>query len=114
MKSLKRTNIGISDSVVAFMVAIAWTTAPVVRVQVSKEFKLTMKRVSCIRGEYRILDEMHVTVKPGQELYFTKSGFDGYYYLTSVDGCTCKSGRFKHGCHHVTDVREFSGYAQVA
>lgn len=117
-QALKRTNIGISDSVVAYMVAITWTTAAVVKVEVTKEFKLTLHRVSVIRGEYRVLDAMHATVKPGQVLYFTKSdGLDGYYYMTSGDGCTCKAGRFKQPCHHIDAVIEYidpQAYAEVA
>src|SRR6266700_3626522 len=101
-QALKRTNIGVSDSVVAYMVKIDWTTAPVVKVDIRKEFKLTLHRVSVLRHEYHILDEMHATVKPGQTLYFAKSdGLDGYYYMTSEDGCTCKAGRFKMPCHHI-------------
>jgi len=107
-KITKRINIGISDSVVAYMVHITWTSAPVVKVEVTKEFKLTLKRVSVIRNEYRMLDEMHATVKPGQTLYFTKSsGLDEYYYMTSTEGCTCKAGRFKQPCHHIDEVLEF-------
>ena len=108
-KITKRQNIGVSDSIVSFMVALAWTTAPVVRVQIRRKFKLTMVKVAVVRDEYRIIGEMHVTVKPGQELYFTKSsGKDGYYYLTSEIGCTCKAGRFGQKCHHVQDVIAYS------
>lgn len=113
-KITRRQNIGISDTVVAFMVAITWTTAPVVRVAIQKEFKMTMQKVSVIGSEYRIVGVMQVTMKPGQELFFTKSGLDGYYYLTSAEGCTCKAGRFHQKCHHVQDVRAYSGYTAVA
>lgn len=100
----KRYNIGAADSTVSFMFLIVWTAARVVKVQITKDFKLTSYKVSNIRGQYTILEVAQISVKAGQTLYFTKSGMDNMYYLTSTEGCTCKAGRFRQPCHHVEDV----------
>lgn len=105
----RRYNIGAADSVICYMFLIAWTTAKVVKVQINRDFKLTSYKVSNIRGQYTILEVRQITVKAGQTLYFTKSGMDKMYYLTSEQGCTCKAGRFKQSCHHVDDVVTFVG-----
>lgn len=103
----RRYTIGAADSTVSFMFLIAWTAARVVKVQITKDFKLTSYKVSNIRGQYTILEVKQITVKAGQTLYFTKSGMDKMYYLTSESGCTCKAGRMKQVCHHVEDVTAF-------
>jgi hypothetical protein len=100
----KRYTLTPADSTVSFMFLIAWTAASVVKVQITKDFKLTSYKVSNIRGQYTILEVKQVTMKAGQTLFFTRSGMDKMYYLTSTEGCTCKAGRFKQHCHHVDEV----------
>ena len=98
-------NIGVSESVVAYMVKIDWTSAPVVKARMNKEFKLRVYRVAVLRGEYQILSSIEITVKPGQSFYFVQSDrLAGYYYLVQWNlthfACTCTAGRFNKKCKH--------------
>ena len=103
----RRYHIGAADSTISFMFLISWTLAKVVKVHINQDFKLTSYKVSNIHGQYTILEVKQITVKAGQVLYFTKSGMDKMYYLTSTEGCTCVSGRFHKSCRHVEDVTAF-------
>lgn len=103
----RRYTIGAADSTISFMFLIGWTLAKVVKVHINQDFKLTSYKVSNIRGQYTVLEVRHITVKAGQTLYFTRSGMDKMYYLTSTEGCTCKAGRYKQSCRHVEDVTAF-------
>lgn len=108
----RRYNIGVSESVVAYMVKIDWTSAPVVKARMNKEFKLRVYRVAVLRGEYEVLSSTQITVKPGQTFYFVQSaGLAGYYYLVQWSmthfACTCPAGRCNKKCGHQEKAKVF-------
>ncbi|MGI9059752.1 MAG: hypothetical protein ACR2H5_14360 [Ktedonobacteraceae bacterium] len=96
----------IKSSVQALMVAIAWTSAKVVRIQAKQSLILDASTVQINGAIYHVVADAPINISAGRVLYFVQSdGFPGWYYLLSCNGtgfaCSCPVNATYHkACSH--------------
>jgi hypothetical protein len=91
----------------ALVVKIDWTSAPVIRTEVRKNFKLSV--VAMDTRTWTPIQRGMMNIEAGLVVHYTQStGHSGYYYVTIVgESCTCVAGLYGRGCHHQTDAVAF-------
>lgn len=110
----KAYNLDFSTSVKAVMVKINWTTAPVVKITVRKDLKLSVQVVAVVRGQYSPLLDAPMNIAAGKVLHFVSSGRKGWYYIVQVIGnevrCSCPAHHnpASHGCEHLDCIQMFA------
>ncbi len=101
-RTLKKTDIGPSKSVLALMIAIDWTSAQVVTITAKKAIKLQALSVSTKTGE--VIEQPVVAIPAGRTLHFVRAS-SGLYYIGQVSpagvvGCSCPHRVHKGECKH--------------
>jgi hypothetical protein len=107
--SIKKTSIGRtpvtpSSEVCALVVRIGWTDAPVVTITARKQFDLSAVTIDTRNGA-RVSTEIIVRVPVDTVVYFVKSSFPGFYYISHVNAsgvATCTCGHYQNlkNCKH--------------
>jgi hypothetical protein len=97
----------------ALMIAIAWTSAKVVRIRVTEAFVLDASTVAIGGKSYSVVAPAQVRISAGQVLYFVASeSFPGFYYLCLYNGtsfaCTCPlNATYRKACDHQKSALAF-------
>jgi hypothetical protein len=96
------------------MVKIDWTTAQTVRIEARKDFTMSAATVAIRKGDYTVQKTVQVEVPAERVLYFSRSSFEGWYYLLMYSeaqsrfDCTCPAGRLQHKCGHAVATAEYA------
>lgn len=91
----------------ALVVKLDWTTAPVVKTTIRRDFKLSILAMDT--QKWTPIQRGMMLLKAGQTVHFTQSDdHPGYYYVTIVgESCTCTAGLYKQQCHHQREAASF-------
>ena len=91
----------------ALVVKLDWTSAPVVKTTIRRDFKLSVLAMDT--QKWTPIQRGLMMLKVGQTVHFTQSAeHPGYYYVTIVGvSCTCTAGLYKQECHHQKDAASF-------
>lgn len=91
----------------AITVQLDWTTAPVVKTTIRRDFKLFV--VARDTQTWQPVQRGSMMLKAGQTVFFVASDdHPGYYYVTIVGvSCTCTAGLCRQECHHQKDAASF-------
>lgn len=105
--------LGVSSTHRGYLVKIAWTSAPVVKITGRKAFHMDVIECEVKKAGIRELAHHQYLIHEGDVAYFARSDdHPGYYYIVRWNGhhfvCTCPKNWFCHQqCHHQEDVNSF-------